>query len=470
MTLRIAFRNILRNRRRSTMTLLAIAVGAVGVVLFGEFVRFVTAGLETNAVEKVGHLTVFRTGYFAFGAGNPAEYGIDDYPGLVDLIRRDPILAPRLNVVTPIVALAGIAGNFDLDASKTFMGTGVVPSERERLSRWDEHGVNRRRVEPESGLSDQDETRGVVGVGLARVLGLCDALKIGDCPPRPTASRPPGAGPVLEANLAGLARTERGRSATPAGGAGGDARPRLDRLAATAAGAPNVVSLFVDRAERQGARELDDNFIAMHIGLAQKLVYGRTPPKATGVVVQLQHTADLELARARLRALFAERHLDLEVHDFAELQPFYTQAVGMFRAIFLFIATIMSVIVLFTVVNTMGMSVMERTTEIGSARAMGVRRAGIRRLFVTEGLILGAIGATAGAALAQAIAAALNHAGMTWTPPGQATAVPLEVLSAGATPFIARVWLGLVIAATLAALIPANRGARLPVVDALRHV
>ena len=142
----------------------------------------------------------------------------------------------------------------------------------------------------------------------------------------------------------------------------------------------------------------------------------------------------------------------------------------MFRAIFLFIALIMGVIVLFTVVNTMGMSVMERTTEIGSARAMGVRRAGIRRLFVTEGLILGAIGATAGAALAQAIAAALNHAGMTWTPPGQATAVPLEMLSAGATPFIARVWLGLVIAATLAALIPANRGARLPVVDALRHV
>ena len=50
-------------------------------MLFGEFVRFVTAGLETNAVEKVGHLTVFRTGYFAFGAGNPAEYGIDDYRG-----------------------------------------------------------------------------------------------------------------------------------------------------------------------------------------------------------------------------------------------------------------------------------------------------------------------------------------------------------------------------------------------------
>src|SRR5262249_12559694 len=131
MTFKIAFRNILRNRRRSTMTLLAIAVGAIGVLLFGQFVRFVTAGLETSAVDKVGHLTVFRAGYFTFGAGNPAEYAIDDYPSVVDLIRRDPTLAPRLNVVTPMVSLAGIAGNFDLDASKTFLGTGVVPSERD---------------------------------------------------------------------------------------------------------------------------------------------------------------------------------------------------------------------------------------------------------------------------------------------------------------------------------------------------
>ncbi len=464
MTLKIAFRNILRNRRRSTMTLLAIAVGAVGVVLFGEFVRFVTAGLETSAVQKVGHLTVFRTGAFAFGAGNPAEYGIDDYRGVVDAIRRDPTLAPRLNVVTPIVSLAGIAGNFDLDASKTFLGTGVVPSERDRLSHWDEHGVSRRRATVDSGLLDGDETRGVVGVGLARVLGLCERLNIADCPPRPGAA--PAQPATVNGDLLRLAQSERGGTAETGGGG----RPRLDLLAATASGAPNVVSLFVDRAEPQGARELDENFIAMHIALAQKLVYGRTAPKATGIVVQLRHTADLELARARLRALFAERHLDLEVHDFAELQPFYKQAVGMFRAIFLFIATIMSVIVLFTVVNTMGMSVMERTTEIGAARAMGVRRAGIRRLFVTEGLILGAIGATVGAVVAQALAAALNHAGMTWTPPGQATAVPLEVLSAGAAGFIGPVWLGLVIAATLAALIPANRGARLPVVDALRHV
>ena len=463
MTLKIAFRNILRNRRRSATTVLAIAVGAVGIVLFGEFVGFVTAGLETSAVQKVGHLAVFRTGYFAFGAGNPSEFGIDDYSGVVRLIRDDPEVGPRVDVVTPVVALAGIAGNFELDASKTFLGTGVIPSDRDRMQRWDEHGVARRRVIPASGLRDDDETSGVVGVGLARVLGLCERLGLSGCPPRPAPREATGA--ALSPELANLAQADRAAGPSPAGDP-----PRLDLLAATAGGAPNVVSLVVRGAEPQGVRELDDNFVAMHLALAQKLVYGRAAAKATGIVVQLRRTEDLGLARDRLRAVFAAHHLDLELRDFAELQPFYRQAVGMFRAIFLFISVIMGVIVLFTVVNTMGMTVMERTTEIGTARALGVRRAGIRRLFVIEGAIVGAIGATVGAVVATGVAALINHGALTWTPPGQAAPVPLEVLTSGSAGFVATVWIGLVAAATLAALVPANRAARLQVVDALRHI
>jgi len=40
----------------------------------------------------------------------------------------------------------------------------------------------------------------------------------------------------------------------------------------------------------------------------------------------------------------------------------------------------------------------------------------------------------------------------------------------GAPAFVATVWLILIVVATLAALLPANRAARLQIVDALRHV
>jgi len=84
--------------------------------------------------------------------------------------------------------------------------------------------------------------------------------------------------------------------------------------------------------------------------------------------------------------------------------------------------------------------------------------------------LLGAIGATAGVFLAFVVAVLVNHAGMTWMPPGQSAPVPLRVMASGIFVLQGSVWLGLVLMATLAALIPANRGARLPVVDALRHV
>jgi putative ABC transport system permease protein len=461
MLLKIAFRNILRNGRRSLMTLLAIAVGGLSMVLFGEFVGFVRASLETNAVQNVGHLTVYRKGFFDYGAGNPAAFGISDYERVMRLVAEDPAIAPALRVITPTVSLTGIVGNFAIDASKTFLGTGYVPADRETMRRWDEHGVASRRVLEDSGLRADDDSRGVVGVGLARVLGLCGPLHIRDCPPRPDLSAAvasnAGAVPDVPIDIDGTAPA-------PAGA------PRLDLLAATVNGAPNVMSLNVTRAEAQGARELDENFVVMNFTLAQKLLYGRGEPKATGLVLQLHRTEDTDTVRARLGALFAEHHLDLEVRDFAEREPFYKQAVGMFAAIFLFISLIMGVIVLFTVVNTMGTSVVERTSEIGTARAMGLRRGGVRRMFVVEGAILGAIGATVGVVFGQLVSLAFNRTGSTWTPPGNAAPVPLEVLTSHVGGLLAGIWLALLITATVAAVVPANRAARLKVVDALRHV
>jgi putative ABC transport system permease protein len=466
MLFKIAFRNIFRNRRRSLMTLLAIAVGAIAIVLFGEFVGFIRVALATNTIERVGHLTIFRSGYFDYGGGNPTAFGIEDYQGVIRLVAEDPEIKPKLNVITPTVSVAGIAGNFEINTSKTFIGTGFVPSDRDRMLRWDENHVFRKRMWRESGLRDDDETRGIVGVGLARILGFCEKLKLKSCPPRPPALAVPAAPADPEvSDIAALAQADLDTAqAPPAAG------PRLDLLAATASGAPNVMSLFISGAEPQGVRELDDNFIALHFSFAQKLLYGRGERKAAAIMLQLYRTRDLDAVRARLATLFREHKLDLEVRDFIERQPFYKQAVDMLDTIFLFIATIMGVIVLFTVVNTMGMSVMERTNEIGTARALGVRRSGTRRVFIIEGSLLGAFGATVGVLAAQLIAVIFNSFGATWVPPGYAAPTPLRVLTSGVFPLLSGAWLGLVIMATVAAVVPANRAARLKVVDALRHV
>jgi len=464
--LKIAYRNMRRNLRRSLMTGSAVAAGAMAMLLFGGFASYIFAGLETNSVERIGHLTVFRQGYFLIGAGNPAAYGIDRYREVMQMISTDPVVGPMIGVVTPTQSLVGIAGNFsgEVEASKTFLGTGLIPSDRERMRRWDEYGASAG-YKPDLRMTDSEASRGLIGIGLARVLGLCVPLGLTGCSqPAAPKTAVTGSGGAAADEIAALALHD-----LPDPGAAGR-MPQIDLLAATANGAPNVVRMTVAGGEAQGVKELDDNYIAMPLGLAQQLVYGRGEHKATGIVIQLRRSEDMQKARARLLQLFARDNLDLDVRDFAEQTPFYGQVVRMFSSIFLFIALVMGVIVLFAVINTMTMNVMERTNEIGTIRAMGVRRAGIRAQFTIEGALIGAIGATVGAALALGIAVLVNQAGLTWIPPGNATEVPLRLDVAGRPLLVLAAWLGLAAVATMAALLPANRAARLPVVDALRHV
>jgi putative ABC transport system permease protein len=465
MLFRLAVRNICRNRRRSVMTAALVAMGALALLLFGSFTNYIFSGLETGLVQRGGHLAVYRSGYFLFGPGNPAAYGIDDQADVMRMIGDDPVLRPLIGVMTSTQAVVGIAGNFagQASASKTFFGIGLVGADQEKMRQWNDYGSGRPYV-PDDRLSDPNAARGVIGRGVARMLALCGPLHVANCPsPEPT-TQTTGTAPPLDPGIAELAKDEReSRAEDPL-------TPRIDLLSATANGAPNIVGLEVAGVDTQTVKELDDNYVALPLPLAQQLVYGRGEHKITGIVLQLHHTRDVAQARARLSGLIAEHHLALEVRDFRELNPFYVQVVGLFSLIFLFLTLIMVVIVLFAVVNTMTMNVLERTSEIGTIRAMGLRRAAVRRQFLAEGAVLGVLGATLGVVLAFIAIWLVNHAGFQWTPPGNTDAVPFQLSSPTRPVLLLGVWLGLAVVATLATLPPANRAAKSRIVDALRHV
>lgn len=458
----IAFRNIFRNARRSLMTVLAIAVSAISILIFGGYVSAIIYGMQTDSVQKTGHLHLYRKGYFDYGAGNPGAYGISRYGQLIQMILQDPLLKEHVLIATPIVKLYGIVGNFSADVSKTFFGIGFVPSDFEKMSKWNDYGMSRS-FETKIELSDADTEGGIIGEGLARILLLCDELKVTHC-----REKPPD-------KTEGMPVTEDFRALTEAETQirmpeNNDLRPRLDLLAATAGGAPNVVSLYVHQAENKGVKELDDNYVAMHILLAQRLLYGNGEKKATGIILQLRHTRDIPFVRACLLQMISENDLDLDVKDFTQMVPLYNQVISMFATIFTFLAIIMGIIVLFTITNTMTMSVMERVNEIGTIRALGIRRGGILRLFITEGCILGILGTSLGTAASVLIAFAINASGITWIPPNYVEPVLLTILLFENSILIPICWVALVLLAIISSLIPARKAGRMVIVDALRHV
>jgi putative ABC transport system permease protein len=461
MKLALAIRNLERNRRRSLTTLAAIVIGTVAVLLFGGYTRNIRYGLQTGFVRSSGHLQIQHKGYFLYGSGSPATYGIADYQHVMDVVSHDPVLTKMLTVVTPTLQLGGIAGNFEAGVSRTVFASGTDVDGQNELRKWNDYELPNL-IQPLA-LTGTAVNSVVVGEGVARVLQLCTAMHVSSC----AMSDPVGTEAVtspLPQDLASLSAAE--VAANPKA-----QNTRIELLAATARGAPNVATLSVVKVERQGVKELDDVYVALHLPQAQRLIFGRDPPEVTAIAVQLHHTSQIPAARARIEYLLATtlKGQPLEVQDYETLNPSYGQTVGLFATIFGFISVLIGVIVLFTVSNTMSMAVVERTPEIGTLRAIGLRRSGIRGIFMVEGMLLGLTGSILGIIIAIGLAFAINHGGITWTPPGRVDPVALTV----------RVWgepapmVGVVIALTLVTLvsswIPSRRGASINIVTALRH-
>jgi putative ABC transport system permease protein len=141
----------------------------------------------------------------------------------------------------------------------------------------------------------------------------------------------------------------------------------------------------------------------------------------------------------------------------------FDQQVGsttlIFNAIIIGVALISLVVGGLSVINTMAMSVTERTREIGIKRAIGGSRRRIVRELVAEAGLIGVIGGVLGLALGAVVVVAANEA-------GRGSGTLLFDLTPGTALFAVTfsTILGMV-----AGIIPAWSAARLDPVQALRH-
>jgi putative ABC transport system permease protein len=121
------------------------------------------------------------------------------------------------------------------------------------------------------------------------------------------------------------------------------------------------------------------------------------------------------------------------------------------------------------IMNTLWIAIRERTREIGTLRAIGMRQSGVARLFLMEAGMLGVLGATAGVALGALVTALINAANIH---------VPVSVqlflmrdtvrLKLEASTLVTAI--GLITLVTgVAALYPSIRAARRKPVDAMAH-
>ncbi len=400
----IAWRNVLRNRRRSLLTAAAIAIGLTALIFLWGFNDGAHNAMMRNYQQLfVGALQVHGQGYF-------------QHPKLATHIRDAGAVTQALEAAgvrswTPRLTSFALAAGGETSAG--VMLVGIDPEREPRVTRIAEHVTEGRFLRP------GDELVCVLGAASARKL----RVDIGD-------------------EVVLLSQ---------------------DRLGALAAERLRLVGIITG-----GDPALERGTLFAPLGTVQTLL--AMEGRVTGVVARIEDER-LEEVTAELR-----RGLDgqgLEVLRWFDMFPIMKEWVALDNGFYYIFLGIVLVIVVAGVINTVLISMIERTREFGVLMALGTRRAGIAAIVAGEAVIIGLIGTASGCAAGLALVALFGEIGIDLSAMAETLSRfymdPVIYTEIDADHLVITV-LATLAATTVSAVYPAIKAVRLEPAEAIRHL
>jgi ABC-type lipoprotein release transport system permease subunit len=359
MVLSLAWRNVVRNGRRSAFTGAAVAAA---VILIGWLVGFTYGAydkmIDTAVHTRTGHLQVMREGTL-------------DQPDPTKIILDAAELSRRVSALDGVVAV-----------SSRVLAEGLLVHDRE-LAPVDLIGVD---PEAEGRVSTVPH-RVMTGEKAVHWCGermsgderWCEATGKGEFLP---AGKPEGV--VLGSGVAQRLRVTVGDElSVQLARAGGPAERKLVITGIVAAGSPEIA----ERAAYLNARTLND-------------LLGTEGP--TELAIVLRSIDDLKKTRDEVRGLLGP---GLVVHTWAERNPTLSNLIEMMKAGRVVFFALLAFLAVLSVANATLTSVLERTRQFGVMLALGTRPAALVRLVMVEVALLGLVAVGGGAVVAAGIEA-----------------------------------------------------------------
>ena len=219
---------------------------------------------------------------------------------------------------------------------------------------------------------------------------------------------------------------------------------------------PNVPGSFkvVGILERAGAQ--DDGTIYMPLATVQRIF--NQPGKLSGVGIKLKDVSQIPAFEERMYGL-----PDAQVVSMAQVKGTIMNLVGSARVMVMSVAAIAIVVALIGVINTVLMSVFERTQELGIIRAMGASRFDVFKLIWLETIMVCAAGGVLGSFVAIAggrLVEILVRKVLSYAPSGSLVLISPRLL--------ALAWVGALVLGIVAGLYPAARAAAMRPIEAIR--
>jgi lipoprotein-releasing system permease protein len=226
---------------------------------------------------------------------------------------------------------------------------------------------------------------------------------------------------------------------------------------------PTIRWFVVTGTVRTGMFEYDNVNLYTHLAAVQEML--DLPPDSIGMLAV--NVTDPWRADRIAAELSSELGFPFRVDNWMAMHGALFSALRLEKLAMAIILSLIIIVASFNIVSMLTMVVTDKTREIGILKSMGLTDGAVLRIFMLQGLIIGAVGTVIGGALGGAIIWTIDHY--------QLIRLPGEVYFIDTLPFALNpldVVLILVVSMAVAfgaTIYPARQASRLLPVDAIRH-
>lgn len=417
--LKLAYRNLFRNKRRSIFAILIATSGCTALCIAAGYYSFSIHSLQELTIRNgfggsggTGHAQLTDSRFSIQPEQHTLEYGLDSVNELMNIIRKDP----DVDYVMPRIEFGGLISNGDKSAP--FKGYGV-DVEKEMFLLGGLSAINHHLKLDEQLVPLK---QGKPGIILGKTLANSLHAKIGDV---------------------------------------------LMIYAVTADGAINGLDAELLGVMATGVNETDKYYLLTTIDVVQRVL---NVNKVSLLSVMFKNRGKL---KKKLQVL--ENELKnypvsgrLKLNSWEQGADFYISIRDIFNIIFTFMGTIILVMVLLSCWNIMNMTAMERIREIGTLRAIGLSIKNISAVFLLESFLIGITGVVIGLILQLLISRFINNLEIIMPAvPGMDRPYTLQVF--GITRFHPFICLGIILAIAVSSVSSFLLIKRFSIIESLEH-